>query len=338
MKSPEFEIYPQRSLYRIYQSGTGKIKTPISVRLDQCDRLWLLDAAVNNISGVQGKGPPALHLFNLATDHLIRSYVFPTSQWTYQSFFANLIVESHKSETGCDETFAYIADFNRFHLVTYDFEKNSSYVKSHHFFNPDPLIFTPNEFIYNAQHQDLNGIYGLALARDEHNDTSRLYFHPLASLNEFSIPTELLKTDKGLSYNSIHVFENKGQNAESSVSVFDEEKRILLYAEVNTRKIGCWNLDFLKGNLSIDRFYSSLDLKIKDGFIVDISILGPELWLLVYHDSNIRVYKEIIADLVRGTSCDVGSATRSSSSPLQQTLLGFFACFCLQFCTRRSWL
>lgn len=272
-----------------------------------------MDSAVRNINKTQVKESPALYIFNLSTGQLIRHYSIPSSKLEQNTFFVNLVIDS--SENACDNTFAYIADFNTFHLLIYDFKKNESNLISHHYFNPDPLVFIPDDFMFNIEHRDLNGLYGLALVKHLHEEPDRLYFHPLASRNEFSILTDKIKSNK-LEYKDVNVLKNKGENTEAGVSVYDEDSEAIFFAEINTRKIGCLNLDFMKGSPSINNVYERLDAHIPEGFIVDLNVFNSELWILVRHNSKISIYKEDITELVKGTSCEVAKAASDSNSPI----------------------
>lgn len=279
----------------------------------------MLDSAVRSINGTQNKENPSIFIFNLSTGKLIRHYHIP--HWSDETFFVNFVTDSEKSENGCDDTFAYFADFNSNSLLTYDFKANDSEVKRHHFFSPDPLIFIPDDYIYNIDQRDVNGIYGLALVKNFHNESNRLYFHPLASRNEFSVPTNKLKLKHHLDYKDIKVYKNKGDNTEAGISVYDERSESIFFAEVHTKKIGCWNLDFANANIPVRKVYNRLDAHIKEGYVIDLNIVESELWILVRHKSKISIYKENITDLVKGTSCEVAKSASYFNSPFNLLVL-----------------
>lgn len=286
-RSPDLSVFPFKNFYKINDPENGRVTTPMSVRTDKCERLWLLDAAVQNISGNQLKANPGIYVFNAKTGQLIRSFNIPPTQWSKNSFFVNFVIDS---DVHCEETYGYFADFNRFHLLVYDFRRNRSELKSHPFFSPDPLIHTSNDVLLNPMHQDNNGIYGLALAHyDTPNERDKLYFHPLAGTYEFSVETDLIKSSGDLKYHDVEVWKNKGAFTQSGTSAFDPQTKTLFFAELHTRKIGIVQLKNL--NDTKMNMYHKYDFNLRSGVIVDLKVHMSELWVLVDDNSEIIMHK-----------------------------------------------
>lgn len=62
------------------------------VRVDECDRLWVMDTGLADILGSPKQfAPPALVIFDLNNDQLIRRYPFPPNVLKSDTFFANLV-------------------------------------------------------------------------------------------------------------------------------------------------------------------------------------------------------------------------------------------------------
>lgn len=62
------------------------------IRVDECDRLWVIDTGLADILGKPKQyAPPALAIFDLRTDQLIRRYTFPKSDVQSGTFFANVV-------------------------------------------------------------------------------------------------------------------------------------------------------------------------------------------------------------------------------------------------------
>lgn len=124
----------------------------------------------------------------------------------------------------CDEAYAYIADVLRYGIVVYSWKEDKSWRISHNFFYPDPIacrykldnitfrfvifllfVFLLS-FLFLRPFQQLlyeviyglsrwtDGIFGMALSplNPETNDRL-LYFHPMSSFREFSVPTSILR-------------------------------------------------------------------------------------------------------------------------------------------------
>lgn len=60
--------------------------------MDECDRLWVMDTGLADILGDPMQiSPPALVIFDLKTDKLIRRYSLPDSHVKEDTFFANVV-------------------------------------------------------------------------------------------------------------------------------------------------------------------------------------------------------------------------------------------------------
>lgn len=130
--------------------------------------------------------PPALVIFDLKTDRLIRRYSFPSADVKGDTFFANVvskcllintnnritiylfnnkissklkIVDVQKSD--CDNAFAYIPDLGAYGVVVYSFKEDQSWRVKHNFFHFDPLNGDYNVGGVNFQWTD--GVFGMAL-------------------------------------------------------------------------------------------------------------------------------------------------------------------------------
>lgn len=71
----------------------SRIVSPFQIRVDECNRLWVLDTGVANILDKPIEiAPPALVIFNLMTNELIKRYTFPKSVIIENhSLFANVV-------------------------------------------------------------------------------------------------------------------------------------------------------------------------------------------------------------------------------------------------------
>lgn len=62
------------------------------VQVDECDRLWVMDTGLADILGSPKQiAPPALVIFDLNTDKLIKRYTFNPSDIKGDTFFANVV-------------------------------------------------------------------------------------------------------------------------------------------------------------------------------------------------------------------------------------------------------
>lgn len=62
------------------------------IRVDACDRLWVMDTGLADILGSpHAFSKPALLVYDLHTDELVRRYEFKPSDLKEDSFFANVV-------------------------------------------------------------------------------------------------------------------------------------------------------------------------------------------------------------------------------------------------------
>lgn len=70
----------------------SSIISTFRIRADECDRLWVMDSGLADILGNPKQiAPPALVIFDLNTDQLIRRYTIPADFIKDDSFFANVV-------------------------------------------------------------------------------------------------------------------------------------------------------------------------------------------------------------------------------------------------------
>lgn len=73
-------------------SSNETIISTFRIRVDECDRLWVMDTGLADILGNPKQiTPPALVIFDLKTDKLIRRYVLPEEHVKEDTFFANVV-------------------------------------------------------------------------------------------------------------------------------------------------------------------------------------------------------------------------------------------------------
>lgn len=73
-------------------ADNSSIISTFRVRVDECDRLWVMDTGLADILGTPKQiAPPALVIFDLNTDKLIKRFTFPASDIKDNTFFANVV-------------------------------------------------------------------------------------------------------------------------------------------------------------------------------------------------------------------------------------------------------
>ncbi|KAI8115218.1 Protein yellow [Lucilia cuprina] len=327
-KSPKLMPYPSWEAnkvpkekiedgYKLKDNST--IISTFRIHADQCDRLWVLDTGLADILG-EGKQVTgnAIVIFDLKTDKLIRRFNIPKDQIKQDSFFANIIVDSDRSE--CNNAYAYVPDLGAYGVVVYSFSNDHSYRVKHNFFHFDPLQGDFNVGGVNFQWTD--GVFGLAVGPMNPDHSKDIYFHALASTKEFKVSNRVLQNETlATSPNSYYDFKyvgDRGMNGQSTAEVYDKETGVIFYTQVNKDAIACWNVkkSYTPDNQGlIDSDSHTLvfpnDLKIDaEGTIWVLSDKMPtylykELASLNPAAVNYRVLMGNNKELIKGTTCQM---------------------------------
>lgn len=76
----------------ILEKNNQTIISTFRIRVDECDRLWVMDSGLADILGSPKQwAPNSIAIFDLRTDKLIRRYVIPEDQVKEDSFIANIV-------------------------------------------------------------------------------------------------------------------------------------------------------------------------------------------------------------------------------------------------------
>ncbi|XP_037820661.1 L-dopachrome tautomerase yellow-f2, partial [Lucilia sericata] len=324
-KSPKLMPYPSWEAnkvpkekiedgYKLKDNST--IISTFRIHADHCDRLWVLDTGLADILG-EGKQVTgnAIVIFDLKTDKLIRRFNIPKEQIKQDSFFANIIVDSDRSE--CNNAYAYVPDLGAYGVVVYSFRNDHSYRVKHNFFHFDPLQGDFNVGGVNFQWTD--GVFGLAVGPMNPDHSKDIYFHALASTKEFKVSNHVLQNETlATSPNSYYDFKyvgDRGMNGQSTAEVYDKETGVIFYTQVNKDAIACWNVKkpYTPDNQGlIDSDSHTLvfpnDLKIDaEG---TIWVLSDKMPTYLYKELdpaavNYRVLMGNNKELIKGTTCQM---------------------------------
>lgn len=312
--SPKLIPYPSWAAHSVGKDGKPpEIISPFRVRADKCGRLWVLDnGKIGNLEKNTTNFPPAIIIYDLKTDNLIRKYVIPAEQVKQDSGFANIAVE----DSDCANTYAYAADLGKPAVVVYSWAQNESWRITHHYFHPDPLACDFNVKGYNFTWDD--ALFGIALSAPNAEGFSTLYFHPMASYNEFSVSTQYLR-NQSLADDNFHAFKllgSRGPNAQSSVSFLDPKTGVLFYSLVNLNAVACWKASNKEYNMkSQGRIYMNdvtmiypTDIKVDYNDSLWILSNRMPIWMyakLNMSEVNFRVFSAPVVDAISHTACDI---------------------------------
>ncbi|XP_052758194.1 protein yellow [Galleria mellonella] len=312
--SPKLMPYPSWAAHATGLDGKPpEIISPFRVRADRCGRLWVLDnGKIGNLETSPTKYPPSIIVYDLKTDNLLRKYVIPADQVKEESGFVNIVIE----DTDCQKTYAYAGDVGKAGIVVYSWDRNESWRISHHFFYPDPFACDFNVKGLNFSWTD--AIFGMGISGPNSDGYSTLYFHPMASYNEFKVSTEYLR-NVTVAENNFEAFQQlgtRGPNSQSSVSFLDQKTGVLFYSLVNLNAVACWktsNREYLmknQGRIYMNDETMVYPTDIKVDYNDNLWILSNKLPIWMYTDLNenevnFRVFSAPVLEAISHTACDV---------------------------------
>lgn len=176
-----------------------------------------------------------------------------------------------------------------------------------------------------VQFQWPDGLFGIALSGKQDDGYATLYFHPLSSLNEFSVSTKVLRNQTLATgqeiYRDFKLIGTRGLDGQSGASFLDKTTGIIFYTLPNQNGIGCWRTNS-KENYTIDNghvFTSSIELVFPNDVKVDdknrLWALSDNLQQFIYGELdrtavNYRILSASVSDAVRKTACEVKTPLR----------------------------
>nr|XP_003708507.2 PREDICTED: protein yellow-like [Megachile rotundata] len=328
-KSPKLRPYPDWGWHQ--KGNCDGLTSVFRIQVDECDRLWVLDTGKTNVAeGGKQICPPAIFIFDLTTDTLIRKYVLPEEQVKEDSLYTNIVVDIRNED--CGSAVAYASDVFRYGLLVYKFFEDSSFSFQHHYFYPDPLAAKYE--LHGTKFQWTDGIFGIALSPVDIHDDRTLFFHPLSSFREFAVSTSILRDKRTVQENSDYFVPIGRPRAKdyghSSGSVIDRNG-VMFFNMVTRDSVWCWDTrkEYIPQNLGvIGTSNLSLvfpnDIKVDHEYDQNIWLLSNRLAMYLYGsvDSskiNYRVFKANAKEAVKDTVCDPNHLVVASEHGYDET-------------------
>ncbi|XP_055857826.1 protein yellow [Episyrphus balteatus] len=317
--SPALQPYPNWEEHGDpYNPDCRKLMSVYRVSIDECSRMWLIDAGVVNATvSLNQICPPKILAYDLNTNKRILSYELPADQVKQESLHSNILVDVRNGK--CEDAHVYVTDVWRFGIVVYSLAKNRSWRTTNYNFNPNPIASDFN--VYGLNFQWLDGVFGLSLSPLNELNDRILFFHPMASYKEFTVSTAILRDENNWPNKAQDVAKmfssigSRGRDGQSSTSGIDRNQ-VMFYTQVHRDAIGCWdtrkpyrqsNLGQIAANSSLIQFPNDLkvDRQVRQGVWVMSNRLPIYLYSkLDYSDVNFRILRANVEDAVAGTICD----------------------------------
>lgn len=239
--------------------------------------MWVIDSGR---VGEVYQCPPQLLKFDLSTDRLLHRFRFPNDTYVPHASLpiaTNLLTQDPPPRGNCGRTMIYIPDVNYHGLIVYDHQADAAWRIQNRFMYPDPDY--GRHTIAGESFTLMDSIFTV------NNDRQNLYFHPLASISEYSVPLSLINRrqnwvdDSGAMEDQFKLLGRR--KSECAASAMDSRNN-LYCVTFNPIKLFAWNTktpyttrNF--GNLPA----KSSDLQFVSGMKVVRNPSGQEeLWML----------------------------------------------------------
>lgn len=177
--SPLMNPYPNWEAHSSTDNpDCSKMMSVYRIFIDECERLWILDAGIVNATILPNPiCPPKIVVYDLKTDRELFQYEIPESHIKEDSLFTNIIVDIRDGQ--CNDAYAYITDVWRYSIVVFSLRTERSWRTTNHFYQPTPAACDYTLHGLNFQWND--GVFGISLSPPDAFNERTLFFHPMSS-------------------------------------------------------------------------------------------------------------------------------------------------------------
>ncbi|EDW97174.1 L-dopachrome tautomerase yellow-f2 [Drosophila yakuba] len=312
--SPKLRAYPNFGLNQFNASAENLVSV-YRTSVDACQRLWFIDTGMleypNNRQQIRR---PSIWVVDLATDQVLNRFDIPESIAETGRGLASITVDVKAGQ--CGDAYAYIPDLVYRRLYVYHLRNDRIWSFEHNYFNFDPL--SGDLSIGGQTFRWDDGIFSITLGAQRPDGSRHVYFHPMASTNEFVVSNRVLQQESNAARsdhgNDFRVLGNRGPSTQSTMHAYDPGTGVVFFDEIQRNGVGCWktskpisaeNYGSVDSN-AMDMIYPS-DLSIdEDG---TIWVMSNSMPIFIYSTLdtdvyNFRIWKQKASLARRGTVCE----------------------------------
>ncbi|XP_017039979.1 L-dopachrome tautomerase yellow-f2 [Drosophila ficusphila] len=312
--SPKLIAYPNFALNQFNDSAQNLVSV-YRTSVDACQRLWFIDTGMleypNNRQQIRR---PSIWVVDLATDRVLKRFDIPESIAETGRGLASITVDVRAGQ--CGDAFAYIPDLVYRRLYVYHLRDDRIWAFEHNYFNFDPL--SGDLSIGGQTFRWDDGIFSVTLGAQKPDGSRDVYFHPMASTNEFVVSSRVLQQESNAARsdhgNDFRVIGNRGPSTQSTMHAYDPGTGVIFFDEIQRNGVGCWkttkpisaeNYGSVDSN-ALDMIYPS-DLSIDEEGTIWVMSNSMPIFIYSTLDTNIynfRVWKQKAKLAKRGTVCE----------------------------------
>ncbi|EDW14389.2 L-dopachrome tautomerase yellow-f2 [Drosophila mojavensis] len=313
--SPKLHAYPSFEMNQ-FNSSELNLVSVYRTTVDACQRLWFIDTGMleypNNRQQIRR---PSIWIVDLKTDRQLMRFDIPEEIVETGRGLASLTIDV-PSPNQCDQAYAYIPDLVYRRLYVYSLATDRMWSFEHNYFNFDPVA--GDLHIGGQTFRWDDGIFSVTLGPQQPDGSRDVYFHAMASNNEFVVSNRVLQLESNAARsdhgNDFRVLGSRGQNKQSTMHQYDPRTGVVFYAEIQTNGVGCWNSrnpfsaathDTVAANAETMIYPSDLTID-EDG---TMWVMTNSMPIFIYStlDTNVfnfRIWKQDTIDAKRNTACE----------------------------------
>lgn len=242
--SPAMQPYPSWAAHGDpLAPDCSKLMSVYRLWIDECERLWVVDAGVVNATiQINQVCPPKIVAFDLRNDRQLFSFEIPADQIKEDSLHSNIVVDIRDGQ--CHDAYAYVTDVWRFGVVVFSLSKGRSWRTTNHLYMPNPLA--SDYTLHGLNFQWTDGVFGLSLAPVNEYRDRLMFYHPMSSYGEFMVSTSVIRNESlwtnggtGMS-TAFRLIGERGVGGQSSTSGIDRSG-VMFYNLISQDAVGCWD-------------------------------------------------------------------------------------------------
>ncbi|XP_041983473.1 L-dopachrome tautomerase yellow-f2-like [Aricia agestis] len=302
-KAPVLKPYPD--------SRNDQLVSLYRPRVDACGRLWAVDTGLLEVPDARTQlQKPSIVVFDLKTDRLLLKYELKDSDLISERSPGGLTsITVDVTANTCDDAYAYINDLATEGMVVFSLRKLDSWRIEHETFKHDPtaLNFTVGGNVITWR----DGLFSISLSEPDQHGTRLAYYHPMVSLNEYTVTTDFLKTPGRTP--TFKTLGTRGPLTQSGMHGYHAGTRTLFYANPAQDAILCWHVT---NKMAPENVAIVVQDHKKLLYISDLKVVGDDVWVLVNQmtrfifstldvsEDNFFIHRANVKDLIRGTVCE----------------------------------
>ncbi|KAK4874680.1 hypothetical protein RN001_014040 [Aquatica leii] len=236
--SPKVHAFPNWDFHEVgrgVNSSCDGLTSVYRLKLDSCGRLWVLDSGImTSLEDFRRICPPKIVIFDLNTDLVARTIIFPREVLRPSTLLTNLVIDESVQGT-CDSAFVYITDTVAPGMIVYDSLTERAWRVMHPSMFPDPDF--SDSTINDETFTLMDGVVGLTHSPN----LGVLYYQPLATNRIFSVPTAALRKGPPAELETLPVSLVGTKSSQGIALVVDPRDDTLYFSPLTETSIGTWN-------------------------------------------------------------------------------------------------